>query len=90
MVEERSGIAEVASDRSMALSAVQSLMGRVFGVPPETITEATGPAQIEAWDSLNMAIIAIGLERRLDRAVPVEFCLRAASVADLLDAICMR
>ncbi len=38
-------------DRDAILAAVQAVMSRVFGVPPQMITEATRCTDIERWDS---------------------------------------
>jgi acyl carrier protein len=75
-------------DRAAALAAVKSVMSRVFGVPPDILTEATTAASIERWDSLNIVLITIGLERRLGLQLDVSACAGAVSVGALLDVLC--
>lgn len=75
-------------DRAAALGLVRSLMSRIFGVPPALITASTIAADIERWDSLGMVTLSLGLERRLNRQLPVEAFVAARSVAALVDIIC--
>jgi acyl carrier protein len=74
-------------ERQAALAAVRSVMSRVFGIPECRITEATRAADIDRWDSLNMIVVAIGLERRLGRPVAAASFAEAGSVGALLDAL---
>jgi acyl carrier protein len=74
-------------DRAAALDLLRSLMSRIFGVPAELITASTVAADIERWDSLGMATLSLGLERRLNRRLPVEAFVAAQSVAELVDII---
>jgi acyl carrier protein len=74
--------------RGAALTALRAVMKRVFDVEPASVTEATRLADIERWDSLNMILFGIGIERRLGRPVDVALFADAASVGDLLDALC--
>jgi acyl carrier protein len=66
---------------------VAVLMGRVFGVDPQEITEATTPADIARWDSLSMLTVLIGVERRLQVVIPPEALQDMRSVGDLVAAI---
>jgi acyl carrier protein len=75
-------------DRDAILAAVQAVMSRVFGVPPQMITEATRCTDIERWDSLNLVLVSIGLERRLDIPVDVATCSSVRTVKALIDALC--
>jgi acyl carrier protein len=75
-------------DRDAVLAALQAVMSRVFGVPPQTITEATRRSDIERWDSLNLVLVSIGLERRLGVPIDVATCADAQTVKALIDVIC--
>jgi acyl carrier protein len=74
-------------ERQAAFDAVRSVMSRVFGIPECGITEATRATDIDRWDSLNMIVVAIGLERRLGRPVSAGSCAEAGSVGALLDVL---
>jgi acyl carrier protein len=74
-------------DRTATLLAIRSVMSRVFGVPEDSITEATRHVEIDRWDSLNMVMVAIGLERRLDRPIEPATLTGINSVAELLDIL---
>jgi acyl carrier protein len=77
-----------AADRTAVLAVVQIVMGRVFGVAPESIVESTRSHDVERWDSLTMVVVAIGLERRLGRVIEPGSLTRLHSVAALLDQLC--
>jgi acyl carrier protein len=76
------------TDPAAALDLLRSLMSRVFGLPPQLINGSTVAADVERWDSLGMATLSLGLERRLNRRLPVEAFVAAQSVAELIDIIC--
>ena len=81
-------VAETTTRRAEALELLRSLMSRMFGVPAASITAKTVATDIERWDSLAMVTLSLGLERRLNRSLPIEDFVAAKSVAALLDIIC--
>jgi acyl carrier protein len=79
---------EPPGDREAVLAAIKAVMSRVFGVHPQMITESTRRTDIERWDSLNLVLVSIGLERRLGMPIDVAACTEAATVKALIDALC--
>ena len=88
MADTLSRSPEAKMQRAAALELLRGLMSRIFGVPAESIGATTVATDIERWDSLAMATLSFGLERRLNRSLPAEDFVAAKSVAALLDIIC--
>jgi acyl carrier protein len=56
------------------------LVSRVFGVPPQSVDDATSNAVLPAWDSLAHVTLVLEIESTYGVSLSVEDALRMTSV----------
>jgi len=74
-------------DRGDILDRARQVMGRVFNVPPDSITEATRAVDVKGWDSLSHLIVLTGIEKKFDLDLPMGRAHAAQNVGDLVTII---
>lgn len=74
-------------DRMMVFEQARQVMGRMFNVPPDTITEATRAVDVKGWDSLSHLILLTGLEKKFDVELPAGRAHAAQDVGELVALI---
>ncbi len=66
---------------------LRAIMSATFGVPVESIDDASGPTTIEGWDSMNHLHLIVAVEAEYGVSFAPEEALEFTSLAMLRDAI---
>lgn len=74
-------------DRSSVAARVGVVMQDIFGVAPETISDATTARDVPGWDSLSHLIFISGLEREFDIRLPMQDSMAAPNIGALIDLV---
>jgi len=68
-------------------SRVRAVVSQTFGVPVAQITEATGSATLEAWDSMHQLHLIVALEAEFGVSFDPELAIELTSVGAIEDAL---
>jgi acyl carrier protein len=66
------------------LSKVQAAFKAAFNVEPQTITIATTPKEVPAWDSMGHVALASSLERVLGLSFDVDEVMEMENVREIM------
>jgi len=69
------------TDRVVAVAA------DVFGVPPESLSAASTPDTVEAWDSISHLNLMLSVEQTFDASIPPERMPELTSIEKLVAEI---
>ncbi len=76
------------SNSSSDLTArVIAVAADVFGVPSETLSAASTPETVEAWDSISHLNLMISVEQTFEAAIPPERMPEMTSIEKLVAEI---
>jgi acyl carrier protein len=67
----------------MPSDAIAYLFRRLFGTPPEDITDSSRRGDLEGWDSLGHLILIAALRNEFSVDIPPEMALEIETVADV-------
>ena len=66
---------------------LHTLIGRVLGIPPEQITDATSPDTVETWDSYNGLMLVSALEQECNVHFTMDEVIAVQNVGDIKSAL---
>jgi acyl carrier protein len=72
---------------SATADQLKSLMVDLFKCSPDELTDATGPGDVNGWDSLGHVALMAEIQTRFGTHVPVEDAIEVESIADLIGII---
>jgi acyl carrier protein len=76
------------SDSSSDLTArVIAVAADVFGVPSQTLSAASTPETVEAWDSISHLNLMLSIEQAFEAAIPPERMSDLTSIEKLVTEI---
>jgi len=71
-------------------AAIKKIMGRIFEVRPEEITDQTRRRELERWDSLSHLALLVALQEEFHVEIPAEQALEMETLEDIKRAISSR
>lgn len=66
---------------------VSAIVGRVFGIPSETVTDATAPGTVASWDSYNGLMLVSALEEAFGVSFTMDEVVAVRNVGDIRAAL---
>ncbi len=69
------------------MKPVEEVLAKVFNMEASKITDATGPANTEAWDSFNGLLLVTELEKTYNIKFSIEEIVGVKNVADIKTAL---
>ena len=65
------------------MKTVEEILGRVLAINPKEITDDSGPATIESWDSFNGLMLVTELEKNFKVSFSLEEVVGVKTVKDI-------
>lgn len=69
------------------LPQVQEIIGRVFGVPPDSVTRDLTALDVSGWDSVTHVYLLMEIEQTLGARIPEDRIYAMENVGELIDIL---
>jgi len=75
------------SDDKNVEAAIKAIMGRIFEIRPEDITDKTRRRELERWDSLSHLALLTALQEEFHIEIPPDQALEMETLEDIKRAV---